>query len=307
MRRPWIKIETATPDKPEICAIATSLRMDPDAVLGKLVRLWSWVEVNRVSANDLGVTREFIDKLVGRKGFASALVACGWLTDVGERLGLPNLDRHNGGSAKIRALTAQRVALHRQRKHMASRSGVSEALHADVTLNEAALESNDAKTVLTNDKPLIHEREVKIDELSEVGTKDVTSVEGGAVVHSPDSLAVGELAADEFLAGDVPRFEEAGSAVSTKSSAETSTTVSVESAVVNHGQEVCLGESAEPSAPASVEPPLHEVAQESSPVGSPTAGIPVAPTEQPSEAPPSRKRRSRPTSEPSSPDQPLLF
>lgn len=116
MRRPWIKVETATPDKPEICAIATMLRMDTDSVLGKLIRLWSWVEVTRVPANDLGVTREFIDKLVGRKGFAAAMVSAGWLDEKEGKLAILNLDRHNGGLAKVRALTAQRVALHRKRK-----------------------------------------------------------------------------------------------------------------------------------------------------------------------------------------------
>ena len=73
MRRPWIKIEICTPDKPEICSLATQLRLDDDAVVGKLVRLWSWAELNRIDPNDLGVTKEFIDKIVGRKGFAAAL------------------------------------------------------------------------------------------------------------------------------------------------------------------------------------------------------------------------------------------
>lgn len=132
MRRPWIKVETATPDKPEICAIATALRMDADAVLGKLVRLWSWVEVNRVKPNDLGVTKEFLDKLVGRKGFSTALVACGWLTEGDGKLGLKNLDRHNGGLAKVRALTALRVAMHRKRKLTNVPSSVATALHAQV-------------------------------------------------------------------------------------------------------------------------------------------------------------------------------
>ncbi len=132
MRRPWIKVETATPDKPEICAIATALRMDADAVLGKLVRLWSWVEVNRVKPNDLGVTKEFLDKLVGRKGFSTALVACGWLTEGDGKLGLKNLDRHNGGLAKVRALTALRVAMHRKRKLTNVPSSVATALHIPV-------------------------------------------------------------------------------------------------------------------------------------------------------------------------------
>jgi len=132
MRRPWIKVETATPDKPEICTIATSLRLSEDAVLGKLVRLWSWVEVNHIHANDIGVTKEFLDKLVGRKGFAAALADCGWLLEGDGKLGLKNLERHNGGLAKVRALTAHRVALHRKRKS----SNVINALQETPPINE---------------------------------------------------------------------------------------------------------------------------------------------------------------------------
>lgn len=116
MRRPWIKLETATPDKPEICAIATRLRLDTDSVVGKLVRLWSWAEVNRVNGNDIGVTKEFLDKLVGRKGFADALEAAGWLIVKGEALQFPNFERHNGNASKIRGQTAKRVERHRQRQ-----------------------------------------------------------------------------------------------------------------------------------------------------------------------------------------------
>lgn len=286
MRRPWIKIETATPDKPEICAIATSLRMDPDAVLGKLVRLWSWVEVNRVSANDLGVTREFLDKLVGRKGFASALVACGWLSDAEGRLGLPNLDRHNGGSAKVRALTAQRVALHRQRKQIASLSSVSEPLDPDVTSSDATSEFNDAKIVSTTEQSLVDQREHQTEEAMDVVVKAVTSVEEMGVVHSPDATPLGNLSADEFLAGDVPRFEEVDSPVSAPPPVE-------------------------PTASASVEPPVQEALQETPSIEPPpppvlggSADLPA--DTPPSEDPPSRKRRPRPTPEPN-PDQPLLF
>lgn len=118
MRRPWIKIEACTPDKPEICAIATSLKMDEDMVMGKLVRLWSWVTVNHVKSDDLSVTKEFIDKLVARKGFAEAMIKAGWLQERGERLLLPNFERHHSDAAKTRALTAVRVARHRALKEV---------------------------------------------------------------------------------------------------------------------------------------------------------------------------------------------
>lgn len=118
MRRPWIKIEACTPDKPEICAIATHLKMDEDMVMGKLVRLWSWVTVNHVKSDDLSVTKEFIDKLVARRGFAEAMIKAGWLQEKGERLLLPNFERHHSDAAKTRALTAVRVARHRALKEV---------------------------------------------------------------------------------------------------------------------------------------------------------------------------------------------
>ena len=132
MRRPWIKVETATPDKPEICAIASRLRMDEDMVVGKLIRLWSWVALNRVDGSDLGVTLEFIDKLVSRKGFSAALCHAGWLVEKDGKLSLPNFDRHNSDLAKTRALTSQRVARHR------------------VAKNLEPIEGNDSVTVLTS-------------------------------------------------------------------------------------------------------------------------------------------------------------
>ncbi len=116
MRRPWIKIETCTPDKPEICSLATQLKMDEDTVVGKLVRLWSWAELNRIYPNDIGVTKEFIDKLVGRKGFAAALAQTGWLMETDGKLSFRNFKRHNSPVAQNKALTAKRVARHRLRK-----------------------------------------------------------------------------------------------------------------------------------------------------------------------------------------------
>jgi hypothetical protein len=40
----WIKLQKDTPDKPEVLAIATRMNLDPDAVVGKLVRIWSWFD-----------------------------------------------------------------------------------------------------------------------------------------------------------------------------------------------------------------------------------------------------------------------
>lgn len=175
MRRPWIKIETATPDKPEICAIATRLRIDTDSVVGKLVRLWSWAEVNRVDGNDIGVTKEFIDKLVGRKGFAEALEAAGWLKAEGEALQFPNFERHNGNASKIRGQTAKRVERHRQRQPSSKAAAAAAEIEAPtpVASPEAAPENadfcveNTQSSLIENEAPLEFHSSMQSDDESE--------------------------------------------------------------------------------------------------------------------------------------------
>jgi hypothetical protein len=90
--------------------------LDEDAVVGKLIRLWSWAELNRVNPNELNVTKEFLDKLVSKKGFSEAMILSGWLGMEGERLFFPNFGKHNGEESKVRGLTAKRVEKHRKIK-----------------------------------------------------------------------------------------------------------------------------------------------------------------------------------------------
>lgn len=118
----WIKFETTTPDKPEVFAIAEQLQLDPDAVVGKLVRVWIWADsqtedgrVTHVSRGQrdichASVTHKIVDRLVGMPGFAAAMESVGWLTPDGS---IPGFDRHNGETAKKRALARERKARQR--------------------------------------------------------------------------------------------------------------------------------------------------------------------------------------------------
>ncbi len=175
MARNWIKIETVTPGKPEVCVMATQLRMDPDMVTGKLVRIWSWAEVNRINGNDLGVTREFLDKLAGKKGFAAAMERCGWLKEEDGRLVFPNFQRHNGPNGKGRALTAMRVARHRLRQQKSNEN--------DANTGDANRDSNVTKSMIESDP---------------------SSLEDG-VIAAADSVMVEET--DEPFAGAVAEAE----------------------------------------------------------------------------------------------------
>lgn len=106
----WIKFEVATPDKPEVWAIAADLKIDPDAVVGKLLRVWAWFDQHTENGNAMSVTKSLLDRLVGVTGFCNCVVAVGWLLDDGKNLSIAKFDRHNGETAKTRGLTAKRVA-----------------------------------------------------------------------------------------------------------------------------------------------------------------------------------------------------
>jgi hypothetical protein len=105
----WIKFDCTTPDKPEVVAMATFLKIDQDAVVGKCLRLWVWANQQSVDGNALNVTDSFIDRLTYCPGFSLALRHVGWLDGRDSRLSIPNFDRHNGQPAKTRALTKDRV------------------------------------------------------------------------------------------------------------------------------------------------------------------------------------------------------
>lgn len=106
----WMKIELELSDKPEVHYIANALNMDPDAAVGKLVRVWAWFDKHTQDGNALGVTYSLLDRITGVTGFGEAMCFAGWLEQRDKVLHMPNFDRHNGESAKKRALTNKRVA-----------------------------------------------------------------------------------------------------------------------------------------------------------------------------------------------------
>lgn len=109
----WIKVQKDTPDKPEVLAIAARLNLDPDAVTGKLIRIWSWFDTHTTDGNALSVTFSFLDRMTGVTGFAEQVAIAGWLEQNGSMLTLPNFSNHNGETAKKRAQGKNRTEKHR--------------------------------------------------------------------------------------------------------------------------------------------------------------------------------------------------
>ena len=105
----WIKLEHVTPDKPEIYTMAEMLNLDPDTVLGKVIRVWIWADQQTLIGDAPSVTKTCIDRVTGVTHFAEALEKVRWLKIKKEGINFPNFDRHNGKSAKTRALTNKRM------------------------------------------------------------------------------------------------------------------------------------------------------------------------------------------------------
>ena len=105
----WMKIELELPDKPEVHYIANALNLDPDAVVGKLIRIWQWFDKHTTDGNAFGVTYSLLDRITSVTGFGESMFLCGWMEQNDKVLTMPKFDRHTSESAKTRALTSKRV------------------------------------------------------------------------------------------------------------------------------------------------------------------------------------------------------
>ena len=100
----WIKMESGLSRKPEVMQLVAVLGLDRYAVIGRLHTLWSWADENSIDGASVKITRSMLDGIVELTGFAAALTSVGWLAGEDNALSFPNFDRHNGESAKRRAM-----------------------------------------------------------------------------------------------------------------------------------------------------------------------------------------------------------
>lgn len=111
----WIKIEHTTPDKPEVMRMAKALGMTPESVIGHLSRVWIWADQQSLNGHSLSVTESDVDVVARHAGIAKAMRDADWLRGSDGALSFPKFERHNGKSAKKRALAAERKRVQRSR------------------------------------------------------------------------------------------------------------------------------------------------------------------------------------------------
>jgi hypothetical protein len=120
----WLKWQKGLAKKPEVMQLAAILNRSRHEMAGLLMELWEWADDNVVfdvrvlsgSEPDTcpGVVRlgadakHLLDAVSDVTGLADAMMRVGWLTIDGESLVFPNFGRHNGKSAKARALDTSR-------------------------------------------------------------------------------------------------------------------------------------------------------------------------------------------------------
>lgn len=127
----WIKMRKELATDPAVAQIAAQCRLHALHVTGALYVVWCWADSNTSDGFVRGATAALVDRIAGRKGFAAAMAAVGWLfldeIDAAGAAGVrfPKWERHNSSSAKARAGEAERKRVERAGGARVSARGVS--------------------------------------------------------------------------------------------------------------------------------------------------------------------------------------
>lgn len=109
----WIKMRSNLWDDPRIARLCDLTGAREASVIGALFWLWTTADQHTEDGVMHGLTLKSIDRKTGLEGFADALCTIEWLAEHANGVRIIDFAVHNGTSAKKRADTAKRVALHR--------------------------------------------------------------------------------------------------------------------------------------------------------------------------------------------------
>ena len=132
----WLKMEICLAEKPEVIQMAAALKMDEFDIVGRLHRIWGWADQQSQNGHAMTVTCSFLDRLTRTNGFADALRKAGWLEGRDNALTFPHFDRHNGQTAKNRALANERKEKQRQKIVTEMSRNDRDTCHADTVTRE---------------------------------------------------------------------------------------------------------------------------------------------------------------------------
>lgn len=111
----WIKMRSNLWDDPRVARLCDATDEGEAAVIGALYWLWSAGDQHTTDGFMPGLSLRQIDRKTGIAGIGSALADIGWIELVDDGVIIVRFGEHNGSSAKKRAMTARRVANHKDR------------------------------------------------------------------------------------------------------------------------------------------------------------------------------------------------
>ena len=112
----WVKRTKGLSSKREILIMANFLAVDRRMVAGVFMDWIDWADEETTDGFIDGMTVDQIDTVVNYENFGRALLLVDWIKEDNRGLYIVNFDRHNGESAKKRALDQRRQAVMRERK-----------------------------------------------------------------------------------------------------------------------------------------------------------------------------------------------
>jgi hypothetical protein len=157
----WIKVEHATANKPEVTRAAEMLGISRREALGLFFDFWIWLDNNlsgSCPAVVRNVSRKSLDEFLHCPGFAAVLESIGWgeFDDKAWELRVSNAERHNGNTAKSRALDSKRKS-DKRREMSGSEPDKSrtreEKRREEITPKSKALVRNKPRTTHTLESP----------------------------------------------------------------------------------------------------------------------------------------------------------
>lgn len=111
----WIKMRGNLWDDPRVSRLCDLTDQGEAAIVGGLYWLWATADQHSQDGSMPGLSLRQIDRKTGIQGFGQALCDVGWISESADGIVIERFEEHNGASAKSRAMTAKRVANHKER------------------------------------------------------------------------------------------------------------------------------------------------------------------------------------------------
>jgi hypothetical protein len=145
----WIKMRVSIAYDPAVIGMAEKLGHTEFSVVGMLHHIWSWADTQSRDGHADGVTEKWIDRYVQCDGFSKAMQSVGWLIVSESGVEFPRFDRHNGETAKTRALANNRQK--KKRANVTENDTVLSRNHRDQSVTREEKRREEDKELLSPD------------------------------------------------------------------------------------------------------------------------------------------------------------